>query len=185
MSDRVGQLLVATPELADPNFARTVTLIISSDEEGVVGLTLNRPTEMTLEQAWEESAMGPVCERGGRLFAGGPCPGPLMALHRESEYADGEVLDGLYFSSDPDALIGLLSRDDPRPLRCYVGYAGWDRHQLAAEIETSSWLLARTSAEEVLADEPVDWLEVLERIEPSLARLHRHPALVPDDPSCN
>jgi putative transcriptional regulator len=75
-----GQLLLASRRLADPNFFHAVVLMVQHGEDGALGLVINRPLEVTIKQACDDS-LEMVCETEGILHQGGPCQGPLMVLH--------------------------------------------------------------------------------------------------------
>ena len=83
-----GHFLVASRELLDPNFARSVVLIIRHSEEGAMGLVLNRPTKTSVSEAWKQVSEAP-CPTTGLIHLGGPCRGPLMAIHGDP--ALGEI----------------------------------------------------------------------------------------------
>ena len=80
MKSLKGHFLVASPHLADANFYRSVVLMIQHDEDGAVGLVLNRPTDNTIAEVWEMISESP-CDVQGCVSIGGPVAGPLMALH--------------------------------------------------------------------------------------------------------
>ncbi len=107
-----GHLLVASPKLGDPNFFRAVVLLVRHNEDGALGLILNRPSDTPLKAVWETVSETP-CETTAVIHHGGPCPGPLMAVHTEEFMAESEVLPNLYFASDKQQLEHLALR----PLR--------------------------------------------------------------------
>ena len=113
MNSLQGFLLVASPALADPNFRKTVILIVRhSSEDGALGLVLNRETSTTIKELWER--MGQEnCASHQPLSLGGPCEGPLMALHTEQPLAEIEVLPGLYFTAGSDQLQTLVASPSP------------------------------------------------------------------------
>jgi len=80
MKSLQGHLLIASPTLLDPNFRKSVVLLVQHNEEGAMGLVLNRPTETKLCEAWTQVAETD-CASDASLNLGGPCEGPLMALH--------------------------------------------------------------------------------------------------------
>jgi putative transcriptional regulator len=184
-----GRLLVATPLLGDPNFRRTVILIVEDEpEEGTLGVVLNRPTEVQVGQvleSWTELVTGPTV-----VFKGGPvAPNSALALalaRGEDEPLGWRSLDG----SNLMSRIGLVDLEAPpellaggiTSLRVFAGYAGWGPGQLRAEIEEGAWY--------VLAGEPTDaflpeperlWGAVLRRQGGDFAIV----ATYPDDPMLN
>src|SRR4051795_298785 len=97
MKSLQGQLLIAAPKLRDPNFFRSVVLLVQHDEQGSLGLVLNRPLEVSIRAAWKQLS-STSCEIDGNLYQGGPCEGCLMALHTDVEASDMEVTEGVQFS---------------------------------------------------------------------------------------
>jgi putative transcriptional regulator len=182
-------LLVASPSLTDPNFARSVVLVIDHDDEGAVGLVLNRPTSLDVSSVlpvWADLAAEPNV-----VFEGGPVgPESALALARlrgsaQADEAGGAVgvrhlvsdlclvdLDG-----DPDALLPALDG-----FRVFAGYAGWAPEQLEAEIAEGSWFVFAPAAGEIFAtDAERLWSAVLRRQSGDLRLMATYPA----DPSMN
>jgi putative transcriptional regulator len=185
----VGRLLVATPQLEDPNFRRGVVLVVEHDEvEGTLGVVLNRPTEVPVDRVlppWAELATGPSV-----VFQGGPVAlDSALALARvpgEDEPLGWRALDG-----DTDVgRVGLVDLDAPPgliaaeviQLRVFAGYAGWGAGQLQSEIEEGAWYVVPGEAGDVFAGDPERlWQAVLRRQSGDLAFV----ATFPDDPSLN
>ncbi|SEF90556.1 putative transcriptional regulator [Thermomonospora echinospora] len=185
----VGRLLVATPQLEDPNFRRSVVLVVEHDEvEGTLGVVLNRPTEVPVDHVlppWAELATGPSV-----VFQGGPVAlDSALALARvpgEDEPLGWRALDG-----DTDVgRVGLVDLDAPPgliaaeviQLRVFAGYAGWGAGQLQSEIEEGAWYVVPGEAGDVFAGDPERlWQAVLRRQSGDLAFV----ATFPDDPSLN
>jgi len=154
---RVGQLLVASRHLLDPNFVRTVVLIVQQDEGGVIGLVLNRPLELTVAQACEPSAEE-VADVDEKLSQGGPCPGPLMVLHSNQLVGGEAVIDGVRFTTEREDIRSLMEDGSGGSVRYFAGYSGWSPDQLENEIGQGAWLLASASADEVFGDTSPDSL---------------------------
>jgi len=184
-----GRLLAATPLLGDPNFRRTVVLIVEDDaEEGTLGVVLNRPTEVPVGQVlepWTELVTGPsVVFRGGPVS---PTSALALALARGAEEPVGwRSLAG----SPMMSRIGLVDLDVPpellaggiTSLRVFVGYAGWGAGQLRAEIEEGAWyVLPGEPADAFFAEPERLWPSVLRRQGGELAFV----ATYPDDPVMN
>jgi putative transcriptional regulator len=155
-----GSFLVARTSLHDPNFARSVVLLLAHGPEGAFGVVVNRP-------AATEGLPWP-------LFAGGPCPSPgLVMLHGHPEWVeppadeDGpgrEVAPGI-FSGDAACLErASQSEADTRRVRVFHGYAGWGAGQLEGELAAGAWALVPASADR-LFDIPHE--ELWERLAPS------------------
>jgi putative transcriptional regulator len=184
-----GRLLVATPLLGDPNFRRTVILIVEDEpEEGTLGVVLNRPTEVQVGQvleSWTELVTGPTV-----VFKGGPvAPNSALALalaRGEDEPLGWRSLDGSSLMSR----IGLVDLEAPpellaggiTSLRVFAGYAGWGPGQLRAEIEEGAWyVLAGEPTDAFLAEPERLWGAVLRRQGGDFAIV----ATYPDDPMLN
>ncbi len=175
-----GQLLVAAPALVDPNFRRTVVLVGEHNEEGALGLVLNRPSETTVEEAVQELTL--IVAGPEQVHVGGPVqPSAIVIV---AEFAEPEQAGSLVFESvgflpaeiDPDALGELLQA------RVFAGYAGWGPGQLDAELEEGSWIVEPAIAADVFTLEPDElWSEVLRRKGGPYGVL----ALMPVDPSLN
>ncbi len=150
-----GHLLVAVPKMLDPNFFQTVTLMVAHDEEQALGLVLNRPSQTTLREAWQQVESG-ACPADGFLHFGGPCQQVLSALHADSALSNLEVLPGLYFTQEAEKLR-LLVEQRSTPIRFFVGFAGWGAGQLEAELREGAWLTGAASREEVFGDPTQLW----------------------------
>ena len=150
-----GHLLVAAPELLDPNFHQTVVLIIEHGEQGTLGLVLTRPSDTTVAQLWEQIGDEP-CSSDRPLFVGGPVEGPLMAIHIHESLADQTVLPGVFFSVQKENLTQLVSKPDDS-YRLFIGHAGWGAGQLEAEMKEGSWLTMPATAETVFYSEDDLW----------------------------
>jgi putative transcriptional regulator len=185
-----GSLLVATPVLVDPNFARSVVLVVDHDEEGAVGLVLNRPTSLEVSSilpVWAELANSPQV-----VFEGGPVGSDsalALALLRgsaaEEETGHGGVgmrhltsdLCLLDLDTDPDDVLPRLEG-----LRVFAGYAGWAPEQLEDEIDEGSWFVLPTAPGDVFAGQAATlWSDILRRQSGDLRLLATYPA----DPSLN
>lgn len=157
-------VLVAMPQLDDPNFERSVVVMIEHDAEGALGLVLNSE----LSHACIDVAEGFDLEWPGdpdaQLRRGGPVePQSLWMLHDDG-WCFGEtmrVADGVSVSRSREALTRMCEGGE-RHLRLFVGYAGWGAGQLESEIAAGSWLVADISPEMVFEwDAEVIWHRVL------------------------
>jgi putative transcriptional regulator len=163
---RAGMLLVATPQLLDPNFADTVVLILDVDDGGALGVVLNRPSGVPVAEVLE--TWGEIASEPEVLFRGGPVSteGALgVALLRDGD----DVPIGF---REVDGLLGLVDLDTPVELvtgslagmRIFAGYAGWGADQLAAEIDEGSWYVVPGEPVDVFRLDPDElWRDVLRR----------------------
>jgi len=160
-----GMLLVASPELPDPNFAHSVVLLLHYDEGGAAGVIVNRPIGLALADALPE-----IPELAGRhdlIHFGGPVdPNALILLvHPPSTPDDAdEVLPGVFTIQGVEALRPLLAAGlDEASVRAFAGYAGWAPGQLDAEIERGDWHLYPGTAARVFSDQPEELWKTLHR----------------------
>jgi putative transcriptional regulator len=187
MKSLEGHFLIASPGLLDPNFAQTIVLMIQHNEQGALGLIVNRPSSKTLAELWQEVGDEP-CSSDRSVYLGGPVPGPLMALHGAADLAELDVCEGVYFSARKELLDQLVQRDDV-PLKVFVGHAGWAPGQLEKELEVGGWITAPAGTSEVFSPAGSTWQHLLERHGPQpkpgcvaeMLDIRR----VPPDPSVN
>jgi putative transcriptional regulator len=172
---RAGELLVATPLLGDPNFRRTVVLVVEHEPgEGTLGV-----------EPWTDLATGPPV-----VFTGGPVA-PTSALALALATSDAEPLGWRSLDGTPGmSRIGLVDLEAPPQviaaeiisLRVFAGYAGWGSGQLQAEIDEGAWyVLPGEPADPFMADPARLWQAVLRRQGGELALV----ATYPDDPRLN
>jgi putative transcriptional regulator len=183
MNSLQGHLLIAAPSLKDGNFFKSVVLLVQHNEQGALGLVLNQPLDVTIQDAWSQVSQTP-CNAEGSLHQGGPCPGPLMVAHTDSSVSDLEVCDGVYFSTDKNTIETLVGQC-AGPLKFFVNYAGWGPGQLEGEIESGGWLTTPAARGEIFRNDDALWSVAL-RLASRRARLSGiDPKLIPDDPSVN
>ena len=180
-----GHLLVASPKLLDPNFYHSVVLIVQHNEQGALGLIINRPVETTIDMVWDQVSETP-CLCDDPLHQGGPCEGTLMVLHGDPSLSHVEVISGVYFSTEKDVVEQLVAGDEgDRPVRFFVGYSGWGEGQLETELESGAWLTISATAEQVFEKSDKLWDTLRRRITLQNTCPWIDPNLIPDDPSVN
>jgi len=183
MPEFQGHLLIASPTLRDPNFARSVVLLIRHNEDGAFGLILNRPTKVPLAQVWSQASESP-CNSKERLHLGGPVEGPLMALHTQPSLSDLEILDGVYFSTEPDHLRTLVAQRESTT-RFFAGYSGWGNLQLENEMAEGSWLTLPATAGHMFHNEKDLWDKVRREIADASLLVSLKIKQAPPDPRLN
>ncbi|MBX3424376.1 MAG: YqgE/AlgH family protein [Pirellulales bacterium] len=183
MKSLAGKFLVASPHLKDPNFARTVVLMLRHNEDGALGVVLNRPGDKTVREVWELIDAAEVdCDDD--MYLGGPVPGPLIAIHDQPDLADEEVLPGVFMSMQRDPIDALV-RTPSAEFRLFSGHSGWGGGQLEGELELGGWLVDSASAEEVFGDFESLWRNVCKRIGRNIAAPGINPEAIPEDPELN
>jgi putative transcriptional regulator len=171
-----GQLLVAAPPLVDPNFDRTVILMLEHGDDGALGVVLNRPSETAVYDVfpeWRELVSPPDV-----VFAGGPvATDAVIALARRR----GSGIEGFVEILDDLGTIDLA--DDPlemgaslQTLRVFGGYAGWSPDQLEGEIEAGAWFVVTMRPEDPFVATPERlWRDVLRRQRGRIALFSTYP----------
>ncbi|MGQ0718926.1 MAG: YqgE/AlgH family protein [Pseudonocardiales bacterium] len=175
-----GSALVAAPALRDPNFRRTVVLVIDRRASGTLGVVLNRPSEVPVREVlplWGRHATVPQA-----LYVGGPmeqraalCVAALPA-GADAEHTEGVIklrgsLALVQLDADPDLMAPRLLG-----LRVFAGYSGWDEGQLAGEIKRGDWIVVPALPDDVLAGPGTDlWGRALRRQGMPLALLATYP----------
>jgi len=178
-----GHLLLASTQLLDPNFARSVVLIVQHSDDGALGLILNRPSDTQSDDAWH-SVAGEPCALTEPLYHGGPCQGPLMVLHGDAAASQVEVCDGVHFTSDEQDVRRLV-HVAVNPAKFCVGYAGWSPLQLDGELETGSWLAVPATAQEIYEPDQQQWERLMRMALQASALGGLNPKIIPRDPSMN
>jgi putative transcriptional regulator len=153
-----GTLLVASPDLTDVNFAHAVVLVLRHDENGTVGVVLNRPTNLVPATVFPELVES-FGSYDGLLFRGGPiAPTRLIYLVRglaAATVTGPEVLDKVFLSIDDGALPDMVRlADGANELRLYAGHAAWVPGQLQAEIGAGGWQILLGTSELVFDEDP-------------------------------
>ncbi|MEV6674877.1 YqgE/AlgH family protein [Streptomyces sp. NPDC051162] len=197
VSSLTGRLLVATPALADPNFDRAVVLLLDHDEEGSLGVILNRPTPVGVGDILESWAA--LAGEPGVVFQGGPVSldsalGVGVVPGEGHGKAPGDATppggDGPLGWRRVHGAIGLVDLEAPPELlaaalgslRIFAGYAGWGPGQLEDELVEGAWYVVESEPGDVSSPDPAHlWRAVLRRQRNELAMV----ATYPDDPSLN
>jgi putative transcriptional regulator len=183
MASLVGHMLIAGSDLMDPNFHQTVVLIIEHDDEHAFGLIVNRATDMTIAEAWEQVKESP-CYVDAPLHIGGPVQGPLMILHTDSQFADQHILGDLQLTTDADNTEQLLG-EPPERIKFFVGYSGWAPGQLEGEIAAGAWFVAPGSIDQVFSTAPDLWQRLHTELAGSAQPADADGLIMPDDPTLN
>jgi putative transcriptional regulator len=163
----VGKLLVASRSLGDPDFTRTVVLLVHYDEKGVVGLILNRRTDIPLSRVLDLEA---AKDRSDPVYLGGPvAPSAVLALFKSSakmEKAEN-IFGGVYLISDKALFEQTISaRPDPGVFHVYLGYAGWTQDQLRTEVQLGGWFVFPADAATIFNSDPDSlWLQMIQKTE--------------------
>lgn len=151
-----GKLLVASTDLGDPNFTKTVVLLVQYDEDGVVGLILNRRSKVSVSRVLKElpAAKG----RMDPVYAGGPVgtTDVLALLRSPRPSADAKrVFGDVFLVSTKEAMEKTFaSATDADTIHLYLGYSGWTAPQLEHELELGAWYIFQGNAKAVFDFDP-------------------------------
>ncbi len=175
-----GSFLVAASHLRDPNFYRSVVLMLEHTDQGAMGLVINRPSAITIGKALSQH--GTVNGGDAPVLVGGPVePTSLFILHNcvALGKSDQEIAPGLFLASSEDSFEEVV-RTGKKPdasvkFRLISGYAGWGDGQLEGEIARGDWYTIPADAALVLEEDVYGLWEVCTR------RLQRENRLLPDN----
>src|SRR4051812_44936536 len=184
MNSLKGQLLIATPQLQAPMFARSVILMLDHSEEGAMGVILNQPIKTTITDL-----AGKIFEEGFEwdkpLYLGGPVPGPLMVLHTIEDLSDHEIIPGVCHTLEA-ARVQELIRQRPEPSLIIANYSGWGPGQLEGEFGWDSWLTLPAKDEHVFwTGEKELWKVVVNEVNARKLSEFLRIREVPPDPRMN
>ncbi len=174
-----GRILIARPELHDPHFDATLTLILEHSDEGALGVILNRPLRLPMSDAfpdWTDLTGSPDL-----IFSGGPVDRDALIALGRSTRSDGSLVLGAH-SIDLDGQPALAVAEGIVQVRVFAGYAGWASGQLEGEIANHGWWVVDGRIEDLFTDDPARlWARVLQRQGGELAWYAHFPL----DPSLN
>lgn len=178
---QVGDFLVAAPALRDENFFRSVVLLCVEEEEGAVGLVINRPLEIDVSQFISD------LQGENMLHYGGPVKKDVVSyLHQHGDRVRSAlpVLDGVYFSGQFEDMQALMRDNETSYTDCrfFAGFSSWGPGQLDSEISEGSWFVTRGVRDLIFSTNAEDlWSAVLRHMGGDYALLSNFPL----DPSLN
>lgn len=174
-----GKVLVAGRGLRDPNFAESVILLVKHSPKGSMGLVINQPSRLRLSRLADD--LKGAANRQDRVYLGGPVSrsGAVALLRAAAVPPDAQHVFGNVYLLSGKALLEeqIAANSQPDKFRVYLGYAGWARGQLEAEIEQDAWHIFPGDAAWVFEGDPATlWERLIRRTELRSARLHLRPA---------
>jgi putative transcriptional regulator len=171
-----GSLLVAHPNMLDPNFRRTVLFISAHDpEDGAIGVIINRPLDKSVSDLVTETPPQNLADVP--VFFGGPVgKNQLMLAAFEWHKGEGLKLNHHTLTAAPEAV------SEPSAVRAFLGYAGWSAGQLEAEMKQKAWIVQKPSRATLKFERTSRlWFDIMNKLGP----WYRMLAAAPDDPSLN
>ncbi|CAN5902444.1 YqgE/AlgH family protein [soil metagenome] len=182
LNPAAGRLLIAEPFLHDDYFRRAVVLIAEHNEKGTVGFILNKPLEITVQNAIPEF---PEYEK--LSYFGGPVQrDQLYFIHTIGDKIDGSfsIGNGLYWLGDFEKVKNLIEKKEisDDQIRFFIGYAGWEPGQLDKELKSKSWFVSKPDKEIIFnVDSSEMWTAAVKKMGNAFAPM----ANFPEDPSLN
>jgi len=172
-----GVFIVAKRALDDPHFGQSVVLVARHDDDGAIGVIINRPTELRLSEVFPDNKV--LRESGEFLYFGGPVLHMTLAFVFRSATKPEDalsVLEDIYASQELDLLTDLLNRHQPTTdVRVFAGYAGWAPGQLEGEIARGDWYVTPADARTIFAADPTTiWPELIQRASARSVDVHQH-----------
>ena len=172
------QFLIAMPGMPDPNFANGVTLMCKHNEDGAIGITINRPSDFTLLEVLKQLDIQCEDEELGNttVFDGGPVhPERGFVVHTPSQTYESSISisDEITVTTSRDVLADIVAGQGPEKFIVALGYAGWEAGQLEHEIRGNAWL--NIDAESAIVfDMPVHdrWEQAVGRLGIDFRNLH-------------
>ena len=137
MQIKKGTILLADPQIDDPEFFKSVILIVYCDDKEVIGIILNKPSKAYLKQI-------PNSKEYLSINIGGPVDQKsLLFIHKLKKIIPGatKIKNDYYFGGDYDILNNQITKKNINKIYIYLGYTGWTKSQLISEIKENSWIL--------------------------------------------
>lgn len=173
-----GQLLLAHPVMRDPNFRRTVVLLSAHNDEGAMGVVLNRPLNRQMGELNAEFALGPLA--GVPLYFGGPVESDQLIIVTW-QWIPAEHAFQLNFGVEVEKAVEMIGRPGVT-IRAFLGYSGWSKGQLENEMKHDTWIATPVEGDWLIKHDGVPlWRNLVSFIEPELKVL----ADAPEDPTLN
>jgi putative transcriptional regulator len=177
-STLAGQLLLAHPVMRDPNFRRTVVLLSAHNDEGAMGVVLNRPLHRQLGEVNSEFALSPLA--GIPLYFGGPVE-PEQLIIVTWQWIAAEQAFQLQFGVEVEKATEMIGTPGVT-MRAFLGYSGWSKGQLENEMKHDTWLPSPVEGDWLIKHDGVPlWRALISHLNPELKVL----ADAPEDPTLN
>lgn len=172
------QMLIAMPSMSDPNFSRSVTLMCQHNEEGAIGITINRLSSFTLGEIFAQLEI--ECEHeeisAMRVLDGGPVsPDHGFVMHPPGDGFESSIRinDDIMVTTSRDILAAIATGNGPEQFLVALGYAGWGNGQLEMEMRENAWL-AVPADKALLFDSPLKerWANAVSNLGFDIDNLH-------------
>ena len=159
-TDLTNHFIIAMPSLDDINFSRSVTYICEHNNDGALGVTINRPSDIHLFEIYEQLNLKDYEQKASQqtVFMGGPVQQERgFLLHRPNGNWDSslKVTDNIAITTSKDILQAMAKNEGPDDVLVTLGYAGWSAGQLEQELADNTWLSCPAS-EEIIFETPAE-----------------------------
>ena len=176
-----GKFLIAAKHLRDGNFFKAIVLMLEHNEEGAMGLVINRPMDVSLSEALSKHFDFPTTQH--TLYCGGPVEeNALLILHNSSDHDQEHqaIVPGVFVGTSPDIfdrVVTSVTDEDPEfRFRIFAGYSGWSAGQLEFEMERGDWFTVNADSRHVFEQDPYEsWENVMESF-------HKEHRILPNQP---
>jgi len=177
-----GRILLSEPLLGDYFFGRSVVLLAEHNDEGSFGTILNKQISANFNEVVKDFP-----DFDAPVYLGGPVDTEnIFYLHTKGDQLENstEIIKGLFWGGDIEMLkeMMLLKAIEPKDIRFFIGYSGWESQQLEMELEKNSWIIARVARKDVFGIEPTTMWETLVN---KMGEEYRYWKNFPVDPNAN
>jgi putative transcriptional regulator len=158
--DLTHHFLIAMPNMADPYFSRTLTYICEHNDQGALGLVVNRPIDMTLQALFERLSLtlGDSEYADAPIYFGGPVQtdrGFVLHAPAGNWQQTLHVGETIGLTTSKDILEAMGRGEGPGRILVTLGYAGWSPGQLEHELSQNAWLTVKAS-DDIIFDTPAE-----------------------------
>lgn len=153
---------MSEPFADDPYFSRAVVLVLSSGDDGAMGLVVNKPMRVFVKQLFPDGEFGEQI-----VYLGGPVESDRVFYLHNISFVDGveEVVEGVYVGGDLGELMRVVQADEKFKIKFFMGYTGWYGGQLEVELDREAWVLTAFDEQVVFSEEIDDlWSSVLRNL---------------------
>lgn len=167
--DLTGHFLIAMPDMGDPVFAGTVTYILVHDEDGALGVIINRPLEVALQEVFEASQITEFDSDVGEypVYHGGPVtPEQGFILHRRRERSWSSAIsnEDMSLTTSRDILVDIASDEGPEEFIFCLGYSGWTKGQIEEELKSNAWLTVKADTDIIFSKNNLKYQQALKQL---------------------
>ena len=167
--DLTGHFLIAMPDMGDPVFSGTVTYLLVHDDDGALGVIINRPLEVELQEVFKAAQIETYEPEVGELpvYHGGPVTpeqGFILHRRRERSWSSAITNDELSLTTSRDILVDIASKNGPEEYLFCLGYSGWTKGQIEEELKTNAWLTVKADTDIIFSPNSEKYSQALKQL---------------------